>query len=114
MNDPSPQAMVLIVVLVGIVLLGLYFVPTFVAFSRRHKQRVAIVVLNLFAGWTAILWVVALAWSFTGDVEKEDENAEEGGWRQRLRQQEDREYEIRRLVDRRLQQHQQQREDENR
>jgi hypothetical protein len=105
---------VLVVVLVGIVLLGLYFVPTFVAFSRRHKQRVAICVLNIFAGWTAILWVVALAWSFTSDVEKEDENAEEGGWRQRLRQQEDREYEIRRVVDRRLEQHHQQQEDKNR
>ena len=108
MNDPSPQTIVLIVVLAGIVGLGLYFVPTFVAFSRRHRQRVAIFVLNLFAGWTAILWVVALAWSFTSDVEKEGENAQEGGWRERLRQQEDREYEIRRVVDRRLQQHQQQ------
>lgn len=113
MNDPSPQTMVLIVVLAGIVGLGLYFVPTFVAFSRSHKQRVAIFVLNLFAGWTAILWVVALAWSLTSDVEKEDENAEDGGWRKRLREQEDREYEIRRVVDRRLQQHQQH-EDENR
>ena len=114
MNDPSPQTIVLLVALAGIVGLGLYFIPTFVAFSRGHRQRVPILILNPFAGWTAVLWIVALAWSFTSDVEKDDGNAEEGGWRQRLRQQEDREYEIRRVVDRRLQQHQQQEEDKSR
>ena len=43
----------------------LYFVPSFVAFSRGHQNRAAILALNIFLGWTFIGWVVALVWSFT-------------------------------------------------
>lgn len=38
-----------------------YFVPTLVALYRQHHQTGAIVVINLFAGWTFIGWVAALA-----------------------------------------------------
>lgn len=40
-----------------------YFVPTIIAFSSGRRQRVAIVALNVVAGWTLIGWVVALVWS---------------------------------------------------
>lgn len=57
MDDPN-AGMALLLVLVAI-----YFLPTIVAMSRRHHQVGAIVVINLFLGWTLIGWVVALAWS---------------------------------------------------
>jgi hypothetical protein len=44
------------------VLLG-YFVPTVVAFRRKHPQVTAIVVLNLFLGWTFLGWLAALIWA---------------------------------------------------
>jgi hypothetical protein len=44
------------------VLLG-YFVPTAVALRRRHPQIMAIVVLNLFLGWTFLGWLGALIWA---------------------------------------------------
>jgi hypothetical protein len=43
----------------------LYFVPYFVARHRHHPQILAIGVINLFAGWTLIGWVGALAWACT-------------------------------------------------
>lgn len=43
----------------------LYFLPSVVAAARDHRQRWAIFVVNLFFGWTAIGWVLALAWSAT-------------------------------------------------
>jgi hypothetical protein len=43
----------------------LYFTPSFVAFYRRHHNRMAIAVLNLFLGWSGLGWIVALIWSFT-------------------------------------------------
>ena len=49
--------------LVVLVFLGIYFVPGIVALHRRHPQRVAILVLNVFAGWTFIGWVGTLVWS---------------------------------------------------
>ena len=43
--------------------LAIYFLPTLFAFRRQHYNRGAILVLNLFLGWTLIGWVVALVWA---------------------------------------------------
>jgi len=42
-----------------------------VAASREHHQTPAIVVLNVFLGWTGVFWVLALVWAST-KVEKSD------------------------------------------
>jgi hypothetical protein len=49
-----------------IVSLLIYFIPTFVARSRRHHNYGAIVALNIFLGWTFIGWVASLVWALTG------------------------------------------------
>jgi len=45
--------------------LALYFVPTLVAYRRRHHNRAAIALLNLLLGWTFFGWVAALVWAAT-------------------------------------------------
>ena len=52
----------LIIVLVVIVS---YFLPTLIAVLREHHNRLPIFLLNFFLGWTFIGWVAALVWSFT-------------------------------------------------
>ena len=51
----------------GLLVLGVfvYFLPGIVAHMRGHHQENAIVLLNLFLGWTFIGWVAALVWSAT-------------------------------------------------
>lgn len=44
---------------------SIYFLPTYV--GRHKRNATAIFVLNLFAGWTFIGWVVALVWATTQD-----------------------------------------------
>jgi hypothetical protein len=46
--------------------LGVYFLPTIIAAARRARGLVGIILLNLFAGWTGIGWVIALIWSLVG------------------------------------------------
>jgi len=48
-----------------LILLVLYFVPTAVAVNRAHHQLSAILIINLFLGWTFLGWVIALAMAFT-------------------------------------------------
>ena len=48
----------------------LYFIPTFAAMNRRHRNRSAIIALNVVGGWTLIGWLVALVWAFTSNVEQ--------------------------------------------
>jgi ABC-type transport system involved in cytochrome c biogenesis permease component len=47
-----------------VVLIPLYFLPTFL--GRNKRQRVPIFVLNLLLGWTLLGWVGALVWALTG------------------------------------------------
>lgn len=47
----------------AIVLLIVYFIPALNAYSKRHRSRAMILVVNLMLGWTLLGWLVALAWS---------------------------------------------------
>jgi len=51
------------VAILGIVLFVLYWIPTFVAWTRKHPDKISILVLNLFLGWSVIGWVISLVWS---------------------------------------------------
>jgi T4 superinfection immunity protein len=52
-------------VLILIVVIFIYFFPAMVAGMRDHSQGLAIFVLNLLTGWTALGWVAALVWACT-------------------------------------------------
>lgn len=49
--------------IVLLILVASYFLPTIVASARGHKNTLAIFLLNLFLGWTLIGWLGALIWS---------------------------------------------------
>ena len=44
-----------------------YFFPTIIAIIRKKSNVGAILVLNLFLGWTFIGWIVALVWAVSSD-----------------------------------------------
>jgi hypothetical protein len=48
-----------------LVLLPASFLPSIIAFGRRHHNRYAILALNVLLGWTLVGWAVALVWSLT-------------------------------------------------
>jgi hypothetical protein len=51
---------------VFLVLVALYFVPTFVAVLLKSPNAAAVTVVNLLLGWTCIGWIVALAMAVSG------------------------------------------------
>lgn len=46
-------------------IISLYFLPYRIAHKSNHKQVRAIYILNIFAGWTVIAWIIALIWAHT-------------------------------------------------
>jgi hypothetical protein len=48
--------------------LFVYFLPAVIAHARRHRQTAAITLLNLFLGWTGLVWVLLFFWSLSPDV----------------------------------------------
>ncbi len=66
MNEPvSDLTMTLLLIVIGALVLILYFLPAIIASERIHPNSRAILALNLLLGWTFIGWVIALVWSLT-------------------------------------------------
>ena len=40
-----------------------YFLPSLVAILRDHENKLAIILLNIFLGWTLLGWISSLIWS---------------------------------------------------
>ncbi|VFN00320.1 MAG: Superinfection immunity protein [Candidatus Kentron sp. G] len=49
----------------SLIALVVYFFPGIVALIRGHHSKVAVLLLNLFLGWTVLGWLWALIWAFT-------------------------------------------------
>lgn len=54
----------LIAILLIILIILIYFAPAIQAYQTNHRQKQAILILNLFLGWTTIGWVAALVWAY--------------------------------------------------
>ena len=50
-------------ILFFILFFGVYLLPTEVVFLRNGRNKLNIVTLNIFLGWTIIGWVIALAFA---------------------------------------------------
>jgi glucan phosphoethanolaminetransferase (alkaline phosphatase superfamily) len=48
-----------------ILLLGVFFLPTFVALGRKYSNRATIFLVNVLLGLTIVGWIVALFYAFT-------------------------------------------------
>ena len=60
----SPLPALIIVVLV----IGFYLLPTIIAYSKKKRDRVAIMALNILAGWFFLIgWIIALVWALKED-----------------------------------------------
>ena len=42
---------------------GIYLIPTIIAFARKVPSTLSVAVLNIFLGWSIIGFVVALVWA---------------------------------------------------
>jgi hypothetical protein len=51
-------------------LLVAYFFPLVIAIARKHNNKLAISMLNLFLGWTFLGWIGALIWACTSNRAK--------------------------------------------
>ena len=46
-------------------MLGVYLLPTIVAWVRDHRKLYAIAAMNVMLGWTILGWIGALIWALT-------------------------------------------------
>lgn len=69
--NQTPLAWVVLGIIIGVVVIWLYFLPTIVSKKRKHKNTLAIFILNLFSFFTGgIGWIIALVWACTDNTKK--------------------------------------------
>lgn len=68
-NASFSVAWVIVGVIIGIIgaaaVIGVGYLPIWVALARKHHEKTPIVLINFFADWTIIGWFGALSWSLT-------------------------------------------------
>jgi hypothetical protein len=52
-----------------ILLVAFYFLPSVIAVQRKHRNRIPIILVNVFFGWFVVGWIAALVWAFTANQE---------------------------------------------
>ena len=52
-----------ILILLCVIVAGLYLIPSIIAVKKNHLDTTAIIIINIFLGWSFVGWVVALVWS---------------------------------------------------
>ena len=56
-------------VVLAILFLGLYFIPTYIALGKKHKNKGGVFLLNLVLGFTFFGWIASLLWAFYKEKE---------------------------------------------
>lgn len=52
-------------ILMALIMLPIYFLPTIIAIHKNHKYKIAIILINVLGGmFMGIGWLVALVWCF--------------------------------------------------
>ncbi|SDI08907.1 superinfection immunity protein [Chryseobacterium taeanense] len=64
-------------ILIILIIIPLYFIPTYIAFSRKKANTGAIFALNLFLGWALIGWVGALIWALSNEKSNTGSNIDQ-------------------------------------
>lgn len=65
-DDPAAAIVsILIVLILGVIGLAIYFLPTGIAMLRNHPNFMPIFLINFLLGWICVGWIVALVWSVT-------------------------------------------------
>jgi hypothetical protein len=53
----------LVIFIIGLILLAVYFIPTFIALKRGHAYKWVILGINTFAIAGGVPWLVAFIWA---------------------------------------------------
>lgn len=56
-----------VLIIISVIFLALYFLPTIVAWRREKSNLTSIFLLNLLLGWSFFGWIASLVWACSND-----------------------------------------------
>jgi hypothetical protein len=70
--NPTDIFLKLSYITIPIVLFALFILPSAIAFNKKHDLRWIVLFLNIFAGWTFLVWLILLIWMSSYKLERND------------------------------------------
>ena len=61
-----------IIVILVILIVAIYMLPTLIAYGRDHPRRSLIGLVNIVFGWTLLGWLAVFVWALVGPGEATD------------------------------------------
>lgn len=55
---------IILIIVLGLLGIVVYFLPSIIAYKREHANKSIILVINFVLGWTFIGWAGCLVWAF--------------------------------------------------
>ncbi|MXV43567.1 superinfection immunity protein [Saccharibacter sp. 17.LH.SD] len=59
----ATMGLIVLMIVGGFLGIPIYFLPTIIAVIRKHEYKGVITIVNIFCGWTGLVWLGLLAWS---------------------------------------------------
>lgn len=75
-NHMTPFIIILII-LFAIWMILIYFIPARIAFQRDARNKWFILVLNILAAWTLVMWFIIFLWALLDEKDDLDDHAKE-------------------------------------
>ncbi|MCH2229817.1 MAG: superinfection immunity protein [Crocinitomicaceae bacterium] len=69
MDEKELTAKIIAYVIIGIIILAILLIPTWIAIGRKAKNRIWIFLFNFLLGGLIITWVAALIWAIADKKE---------------------------------------------
>ncbi len=69
--------MIVVIILVAVIGIPIYLLPSLIAYKRNHKNVIAIIIVNFFLGATVIGWVGSLIWAVLNKQSDDDKEVSE-------------------------------------
>lgn len=65
------ESITIIATILGSVLaIVIYIIPSYIAYNRKHNNKVAILIINILLGWTLVGYILSLIWALYGEGSK--------------------------------------------
>ncbi len=60
-----------LLLLVSLIGTAFYVLPLLIAIKVNHRNKVGIIIVNIFLGWTFLGWIISLVWAVNKDKEQQ-------------------------------------------
>ena len=76
-NETASFQQFIVALIICVIAMVIYFLPTIIAFERKHASRLAILAVNWLLGWTGLFWFITLFWALGNPMKNQQQQQQQ-------------------------------------